>query len=161
MNDALPVFFHEHIPEIKKWPWLVSNLLVIQFLMDGLASGVFFKVSCQQNTTQLRLPSIANQSDTWPWTNPHCCHCIATCHWLNHRLTFYQAPRLVSESSPAPALIWCHDRDLSNQNTVMLLVFEGRLVMFTEKNLTPKHSVNMMKKYVNIKRIRHLKILTR
>ena len=132
-------------------PSFILNKLVIRFLMDGLALCVFLKsFLLTKLTTQLQSPSIAIQRNRWQWTNQrHCCHCIATCHWLNHVSTFYRAPWLVSKSFRASAL-WRQDWDISNQNMVMLLIFKGDL--FTEENSTSKCSVNMMKKYINLKR---------
>ena len=113
------------------------NKLLTWFLMDCLASCVFFKVVfLTKLTTPAWLSSIANHHDRWPWTNEwHCCHCITTCHWLDHAPTFYRVLWLVSESYCTPEL-WHHDLDVGNQNMMMLLIFQVQLAMCTEENST-------------------------
>ena len=66
------------------------------------------------------------------WSNQrHWCHCIATCHWFNHPPTSIERPDC-SKSSRAPAL-WRHDRDFSNQNTVVLPILNTDLPCLRKK----------------------------
>ena len=58
---------------------------------------------------------------------------------MNHNVWF-------AESSRAPAL-WRHDRDVNNQITAMLPIFQGRIAMFTEENLALNRNVNVTKVY--------------
>ena len=58
---------------------------------------------------------------------------------MNHNVLF-------AESSRAPAL-WRHDRDVNNQITAMLPIFQGRIAMFTEENLALNRNVNVTKVY--------------
>ena len=54
----------------------------------------------------------------------------------------------LAESSLAPAL-WRHDWDVSLQNMMLLSIFQVRLNMFMEDNLTWKRNVNVTKSMPN------------
>ena len=73
-----------------------------------------------------------------------------SCEPINNGVVIHRNVWL-AEHSPAHAL-WCHDREVNDQNMVFLSIFQGQLAMLLEENFTSKPNVNAMKSIVNLKR---------
>ena len=73
----------------------------MRFLMDGLDSCVFSKFLPIKLHVTITI-NIHSQPMHQTTNQRHCCHCIATCHWVKHVLNFfYRATSLIETPSCA------------------------------------------------------------
>ena len=99
---------------------------------------VYFSIFVDENSRYSRhhsaMASIA--TDGHETIIGQCCHASQRFIGLITHILSIERPHW-SKSSRAPAL-WRHDRDVNNQNMVVLSIFQGQLAMFTEENFGTK-----------------------